>query len=37
MTQLARADDKAESSYERLLAEIRNTGQVLEQRLDLFG
>lgn len=37
MTQLARADDKAASSYERLLAEIRNTGQVLEQRLDLFG
>ena len=26
--------DKAESSYDRLLAEIRNTGQRIEQRFD---
>ena len=30
----ARLGDKAESSYDRLLAEIRDTGQRIEQRFD---
>ena len=29
-----RVDDKAESSYDLLLSEIRNTGQVFEQRFE---
>lgn len=32
----ARLDDKLESGYERLLAEIRSGNQRLEQRMDLF-